>query len=408
MGWEEKLKNIQFTIKTGDGKTYEPLWKNSTKEKKFNISKYDFINVEGSFIDRKKPQAAKYPLIFWFQGDDNIEQSERFWISADDPRPWEIKHPFYGDIVGQPIGISRSDIAYNSTKIVVEFWESISADFPNPKTDIASTLVFKTAGLATIAAANYNSDIKPVASDQLVLQDSITQITSVFGKLFDNETFAEYQILKGKAESNAGNLVSSPLNAITSIQDLVLAPSTFGKPVKDRVGALKNAFNKLVETLGLDDSVSTKLYFESQGGTTLAAVCQASATPIESDYITKNEIEEISSDIVSMYEQYLLLLDTAQVTIFDIENTFHADQLTQIELYELVVETTGNLFFLAFQAKQERTIEVDKDTNLILLTHKFLGAKEFDSNLEDFRELNNIRNDELFKIKKGRQIKYFV
>ena len=83
MSWQERLKDIIFTIKTGDGKTFHPLWINGEKSKEFNISKYDFINVEGSFIDRKKPQSNLYPLVFYFQGDDNIEQANTFEASVD-------------------------------------------------------------------------------------------------------------------------------------------------------------------------------------------------------------------------------------------------------------------------------------------------------------------------------------
>ena len=106
--------------------------------------------------------------------------------------------------------------------------------------------------------------------------------------------------------------------------------------------------------------------------------------------------------------KYLEILDSAQVDIIDVENTYHADPVSQLELYELITETTGNLFALAFDAKQERTVIVDVDTNLVLLTHKFLGLDANDENMESFRELNNIKNDELFKVKKGRTIKYFV
>ena len=68
---------------------------------------------------------------------------------------------------------------------------------------------------------------------------------------------------------------------------------------------------------------------------------------------------------------------------------------------------TVSLFLLSFDARQERNFELTEDSNLILLTHKFMGLAN-DENLETFREINGIKNKELFKVKKGRVIKYFI
>ena len=123
--WKEKLENIKFSIKTGDGKTYFPLLKITEKSKDYNSSEYDFINVEGTFVDRKKPRGSKFPLVFYFQGDDNIEQCNAFETSADDSRLWTVEHPFYGIIKGQPTNLKRNDSNYNITEITVDFFESI-------------------------------------------------------------------------------------------------------------------------------------------------------------------------------------------------------------------------------------------------------------------------------------------
>jgi len=408
MSWKERTENIQFTIKTGDGKVFTPLWKNGVKNKIYNFSKYEFINSVGSFIDRKKPQSSKYPLKFWFQGDDNIEQANAFEASADDPRLWEIKHPIYGNIKGQPVSLNRNDTSYNATEVTVIFWESIVRDYPNPIASIEDVIITKVSELQDVSAESYDSNVSPASEDIQILQDNLTQITGVFDKLFDNDTFSDYQTLKSKAESDVNNLISSPLNAVTSLHSLLLSPSLFVKSVRSRVNALEEAFNKVVDTLNSDNSVNTKLYFESESAVCIAAICQATSTPLDSDYITRNEIEEINTIIIDIYDQYLQLLDDSQVDISNVLNAYHADSVVQQQLYSLVAETTGNLFALAFQAKQERTIEVEKNTNLILLTHKYIGLDADDVRIEEFRQLNNIKNDELFIVKKGRIIKYFV
>ena len=74
----------------------------------------------------------------------------------------------------------------------------------------------------------------------------------------------------------------------------------------------------------------------------------------------------------------------------------------------LVSFTSSGLFQLSFDARQERVYELTEDSNLILLTHKFLGLDADDKNMNAFRKINGIKNFEIYKIEKGRTIKYFV
>ena len=59
-----------------------------------------------------------------------------------------------------------------------------------------------------------------------------------------------------------------------------------------------------------------------------------------------------------------------------------------------------------FGAKKEYIVVVPKDTNVILLTHRYLGLDADDKNIDTFVKTNNIHFNELFSIKKGRMIKY--
>ena len=79
MTWEERVKNITFSIKTGDGKLYFPLFKQNTEsEKEYNTSTFEFIKVYGTLVDRKMPQGRKFNLVFYFTGADCITDSENF------------------------------------------------------------------------------------------------------------------------------------------------------------------------------------------------------------------------------------------------------------------------------------------------------------------------------------------
>lgn len=408
MTWKESLENVKFEIKTGDGKTFTPLWKNGSKSKSYNVANYNFINVAGGKTVRKQPQASKFPLAFWFVGYKNVELAQEFEDSANDKRPWEIKHPFYGDIHGQPVSISRNDSLYNVTEITVEFWESLTDDFPNSSVNIEDAATEKTEKVSKNLAKLYETKTKPTSKDVNKLNDFINNTSGSFTSLLDDTNFSEYAAKTAKAISSANNVVNDSLLAAEDIQQLALTPSTYSAPVKFVLNSLINAFERSKELLLLNPTVNDKLLFETQSGTIIAAMAQATVFPNEGDYVTSKDIEIITDLVVSTYNDYLLNIDSLQVNISDSLEVYIPDVISQTALYDLISEVTFSLYSLAFEAKQERRIELLTDSNLIILTHKYLGLDADDKNIEEFRQTNNIKMEEVFRIKKGREIKYFV
>lgn len=403
MSWRERLDNIRFSIKTGDGKEFFPLWKNGEKSKDFNISKYDFINVEGSFIDRKQPQSSKYPLVFWFQGDDNIDQANEFEISANDPRLWTIEHPFYGTIKGQPTNLKRNDQNYNVTEVTVTFWESLTEDYPTSEISLTDETRTKTDAL-NLTALNFTvENVVPQPADINNMKD----LTPVIGGKFEPtlDDFNTYRATVAKAFVSVDNLITDTETALKDFQEVVNAPALFVDSVANKLSSYVDAYETMKETI---DNVFSKYQFESTSASILAGMCLSAINAQSSDFITRDDIETANDQIVSVYQDYLVTLDNAQVSIYEIENAWLPTLEIQQSLLDLITFTSNSLFLLSFNARQERTFELKKDSNLILLTHRLLGLDANDENINTFREINNIKNKELYKIKQGRSIKYFV
>ncbi|PXX26289.1 hypothetical protein C7967_11551 [Thalassospira sp. 11-3] len=405
MSWKDSLKNNPFRIKTGDGKEYRPLWISGERTLEFNAAVYDFIDVSGSLVDRKKPKSTKYPLVFYFQGDDNVAQSKLFETSAKDNRAWEVNHPFYGTITGQPLAIAFDDSAFNITKITVDFWETITQDYPNTKTSARDTIIKKVGVLNALGVSNYTSGAKPESADIFKIKENNTDVAAKFNFMQTKDTLVSYKNAVSKAAKSVDNLIASPGDVIQNNQQLLLLPSTYDRPVKDRLNALKLAY---MEIKSIITGKNDKYYFESQAATTLSGISQAATDPQETDYITRDQVSESTELILEVYNDYLETVDNAQVDQYDVDNSWSPNGQLQTALYDLVTETIAGLYGLAFGAKQERIVETATETNLFLLTHKYMGLDPDDENLETFRTINNIQMDELFKIAKGRKIKYFV
>ena len=405
MSWEERLKNIQFSIKTGDGKTYTPLWRFSEKSKEYNTKRFEFIDADKSLIDRRKPKSGQYPLIFFFQGPDNIEQSEAFEQSADDERPWEVTHPFYGTIVGQPTSLRRIDDSYNLTTFQITFWETLTDDYPNTKISPKDAILAKTENINATALTSYVAGVKPSSSDIATLKKNSTDIAARFQRLHQQDTLVAYKNKLAKTLASYDHLITAPSTALGNSQGLLTLPSTYQLPVTTRLNALSLAYLAIRAVItGKND----KYYFESQAATLLGAMATTVVTPEEDDYVTREQLTAANTLVMDTYTDYLGTLDSVQVAYTDTENEWSPNPVLQQQLHELLMQTRANLYSLTFGAKQERLVVVDADTNLFVLTHRYMGLDAEDKNLETFRNINNIKNDELFKIKKGRIIKYYV
>ena len=225
MSWLDKLENSKFTIQTGDGKTFSPLWKSGEKSKDFNTAIFEFINVEGSYVKRKKPKSNKHTLVFYFQGEDNIEKSDEFETSANDSRAWKVQHPFYGNLVGQPLSMSRNDSNLNITEISVDFWETISEGGAKKKVSPVDNLISMGVTHQNTSAQIYASkvDIKPI--NQSAIKQNVTNFSLKYDSILDDVNYAEYQAAVSKAMQSIDDMILYPVQAIKDINELISIPN---------------------------------------------------------------------------------------------------------------------------------------------------------------------------------------
>ena len=402
MDWEQRIET-KFSITTGDGEIFFPLQKGGEKDREYNTSSFEFINVYGTLVDRKKPQGAKYNLVFYFEGADNIDQADRFETSCEDPRQWTVVHPFYGTIKGQPLSIKRDDTYLNITEITVPFWESISPDYPFSnfsKKDNTRDLHQK-AMYSLAVAATTNVEYTPI--DIQNQNDSLQNMGAALEPLADNNTYADFQNALNKGLKAIDDLLDGPLNAIQKAQNFLDLPSTYIRAIEGRVAGYEAILLRLKDSV---ETLADKKYYEAMAGTVLSLISVVLLAPITGDYILVSDVERWFNKLGSLYQDYLENIDSLTISIYDVSNTYTPDPIAQEALSNIVTYASANLYEFSFGKKRQRIVVVGKKTNVILLTHRYLGLDSSDENIDTFVKTNNIKFNELFSIKKGREIKY--
>ena len=403
MNWLEQIENVKYSIITGDGEVFYPLWRGATKSREFNTSIFEFIDVHGSLVVRKKPKSDQLDLTFWFQGDDYINEANRFEFSANDPRPWTLTHPIYGTRIGQPLSIKRVDENLNVVEFTIPFWETIEENYPISNYNIKDNTREKHGQIYEACANSYVENNPLKTSDIANVSDSVNNMAGEMQYIQNSSTYSEFQNQLATAIDAVFNLIKSPFESMQKIQNFLDLVSTYEMVVETRLAVYIGIFEQLKTTVV---TLSDKKYFESTGASLIASMALAAVTPLAGDYKLTSKIASVSSNITSVHSQYVQILNNAYVSVYNVNKTFVPNALVQIQLSNLVNATTASLYQMTFEAKRERIVSVESDTNIILLVHRYIGLDASDANIEEFKEINNIRFNELFIIKKGREIRY--
>lgn len=387
---------------------FYPDWKNGETSKEFNVSVFDFINQPGSLIDRKQVKSRKFPLTFWFQGENNIDQANSFDISAEDPRYWIVRHPFYGDIFGQPVSISRNDQNYNCTEITVDFWESIVTDFPDVEIDGSGESINRVDAYHVASPLDYGAKVDLKPQDASIMLTNVSKMDALIAKSMDAINYSEFQQLRVTMFNAVDDAIFAPVDAMSAIQAVLLIPSQLYTNVSYRIDLIKGIYGGFLDSLLLNNDPNTKAFFEAAAGYAVAALANTLLNPITSLYATRQEVINAATSLIDLYNNYLSAINTAYVSINNTTGAYSSSFNTQNTLQTVVFQSLVGLNQIAFSAKQERIVMVQTDTNLIVLTHKYMGLDPLDINIETFRKINNIKNNRLFLIPKGTQIKYYA
>lgn len=403
MSWLERL-NSELTITTGDGKTFTPLWKPAVKDIEYNTTEFDFPNLNGTYVYRTTVRGTKYSVEFYFQGEDHLDVSNSFELSARDNRAWTISHPFYGNIIVQPLGLQIDNSLYNVSKVTGSVMETITEDRPKITVDPVDKIATDKENLDEVTVNCM--DTEPSLSDVNTMTSTTAKIYAQGSKLGLNAE--QYFNLFNTANSKITQATSYPIDAMRAIVAIINAPALFETSVSNRQDVLHRQFDLTRETIEGATKRASKLIYQITNGTILSAHALSLSTPQKGDYNNRTDVLRIMQVLIDDYHAYLSDLDSLQTDNGGEVESYIPDADAMIGLNNLINYTISSLFNIALGARQERTIYLEDDSNVINLTHRFYGLDEADENIDEFILNNNIGLNEILQVRKGRKLVYYV
>ena len=220
------------------------------------------------------------------------------------------------------------------------------------------------------------------------------------------KSFSEFKTQVSKAKRTVNDSLSSGSAAIRSLTNLINYPAETIQSVKERIAIFDEVMETLIFTVTGDYTSSVML--EATLSAAAGAMAYSVVNPSDTDYRIRTDVVSASDALRAAYELYLQKMDEAQALRSDEVDTFTPDTATNRLLDDAMTTAQGNLFDFAFDAKQERVIQLDADSNAINLAHRFYGLDQDDTNLMFFIDTNALSLDELLSIKAGRKVVYYV
>lgn len=425
----------QLVIQTGDGKKWTPLWRNNcAKEIEYNLAQFDFPRTKGSLIYRGTPMARKFNFEIYFQGEDNLDVANSFEASAEDPRPWSVSHPVFGSILVQPVGM-KVDYSFINTVCFTGSWlETLGTSQLSFSVVPFDKINADKATYDDNQASSFEADQNALDSKKLNTSDVLSSSKEIATLKGVNKTFYNIGIKYVKLTEDAGQyfnafnaanaaidqLTSTPLLAMKAIQTMVNFPALMVNTIQIRLSVLDQQFQSLRNQLSVNiNTPIDKRIYEILGCCLLSAKIQASISGYDSnndlvtsgripDYKTRKQVLTSINSINSSYSQFLQDIDGLQTPNGGLEDSYMPNGDGMAGLSDLVNYSNASLTDIALNAKQERTHIVPKDTNVILLAHRFYGLQPDDSTIEEIIDNNNICLDEIMQVQKGREIIYYI
>ena len=401
MGWIEQLQS-DFTIKTGDGIEYKPEWLNASHQVSYNISEFVFPNLSGVLSTRKLPRGSKYNLEIYFQGEDHLKESTDFEISAKDPRPWKVQHPFHGTLLVQPSSLTFDQTKLNITKITGTITETIDLD--GVKTDTSAVDAIEALTLETNEVAALAMELVPltpdeVANAQLDNDGAFTEFSKIVTTQSQTNDLTNAYNAANSAISKA---IIAPITAMRKAQTLLVTPYRWEDTIQSRFKSLKSQFEGLMTSAIAFTKFGQKRYLEGQSSALMTAMCNTAAQPNDGDYRTRNNVEDMIDNLIIQHDLLISTFDSIST------DDYQPNRETFQGISNVLNFTISELFTIALGAKQERTVLINEDTNVILLAHRFYGLKSDDSTINELIEINNIGLSQILEVKKGSFITYLV
>ena len=435
-----------ITLSSPQGKTFNAKWIGDKRTVKKKVAMFDFPYIKGTVVQDLFSSSREYPLMIMFDGQDHDNDAQDFFDEIDNESgTWEINHPKKGFMVLQPLSITESVEpvrSANHTEFETVWMEPIDPETLLTGAELAALQgeelnEFNELVGEQFAATIDETDLQSIADETKNLLEKIKAATS---KMLAGVTAIQEKLNNTQLflEDMLDTLILDPLLIAASIQQLVQTPALIAGSLKSRFEYYGDLVDQIfdreadesqtpasknqvaVQELGAASTmgalsiigftantpVSTAPASPAATGPTLITATQQEKTAT-STLKTKASLSAAIDDYNNQNEKIINGMDANQELYQDepLQDQYFSNSQAAVKANTLMALTNKFLqqnFYTALLEK--RFILAYPQTPMQITIEKYGSLGEEDSNLDLFLESNNIKNDDVYILERGREV----
>lgn len=404
MSWENRVIQGAYTSPSGERLTFDSG--NVSQEFDKKTTAFDPPTAKGTYVQDLGATGRRYPLVVFFWGADHDLEADKFLDMLSERGQGTLEHPFYGLKSVVPFGnIRRRDdlvTSANQSAIQVLFFETDGIIFPNslvdPRSEIENTLT-EYNNAASEQTAN-DLDLGN-ASKQVLFrndyQELLNNTTNALETLGDqqNQISERFNTIKQSILTGLNILVGQPLDLAFQSLQLIQEPARAVIEIEDRIESYIGLTELITEGYkNVNDFYAKKLF-------SMSSVTGQALTLLNGEFETKPSAIGAAEELLNQFDIVSVFSETGH-TEFDQVDTGEAYQ----QLQKLTALTAGFLVELSFNLKQEVSMTLDRDRNIVELVADLYG--DIDENLDFFINSNRLTGSEILELPRGRTVVYYI
>jgi hypothetical protein len=417
MSWLNRLKTAAFTSPSGVRTVFDYEDVELGFEK--NASTYRFPGVDGAFIVSKSSSEKRYPLRCFISGTNYDLISSTFENSLYEKGSGLLEHPVYGYKTVQALVVRRLDelvSAANQATFIVDFSETVDQRFPNSSADLLSIINNSINVYNIVSSEFYSESINyDTTSNRLNSlnrwQNNLNVINEILNPVAqtNQKVFEEYSIVYNSLNANLDNLIFDPDSLARQFNILIEIPA--------EVESSDLKLQAYVDLIAIIES-STRVNYINLNSRNIVIesslllqtlIISMAKSSLYSEYKTKSEAIGVT-DVIRDSNAFVTEVIELRERLFQIDDLdllLYGDSDACKSVNNTVTSVYENLTQLSFSLSQERNFIPDQDRSLFDLCYELYGSADNET-LDLFITSNNLQDEEIIQIPRGREVVYFV
>ena len=420
MSWRDRLRQV-IALTSPEGNVFEALWQGNSRSMNKKLGLFEFPKVKGTKVQDLDIGSTSYPLTIFFAGEDNDQESDKFFKACRERGVWNIVHPVRGALDLQLISVTENIQPVESgnvTQFDTEWIEPLKDSADSSLFQQRSTIDSQVDEVNSTALDQINNNVwqqtaAQVAAFEATVNAVVKAVEKFLAPVYELQSEINSQILSIKRGINS--LLSAPVLDVVSIagqiQALVQLPALAIADINSRVEVYENFINAALDLS--PDTAETKdrnivAVQELALTSGLASISFVSST---GELASRLQAIELINANTELFKNITDTLDESQELFKDeiIDDQYFSQSESYSDVVLMVSQTIAYLLRSAFDLSIEKRFILEKMRAPIEITISEYGdLGEDDLNFDLFVDSNGLKGNEILILPEGREVLVYV